>query len=133
MSFQNGTGIRHKFGGLTVRNSYFHDNENGILAGSDSTATIHIENTTFVQNGNGTDLTQHIYANKINELVVDNSEFSQSLDVTHIQSRAQNTTVTNSTFDDTGGTASYLINLPNVGNGTITGNTLINSAAPENT
>ena len=133
VSSQNGAGIRQQFGDLTVRNSYFHDNENGILAGSDATASIHIENTSFERNGNGTDLTHHIYANQVNELIVDNSEFSESLDVTHIQSRAQNTTVTNSTFDDTGGTASYLINLPNAGNGTIIGNTLVNSAAPGNT
>ncbi|MDP6183790.1 MAG: hypothetical protein QF609_08220, partial [Gammaproteobacteria bacterium] len=133
VSSRNGAGIRQQFGDLTVRNSYFHDNENGILGGKDATASIRIENTTFERNGNGTNLTHHIYVNKLNELSVDNSDFDQSLDVTHIQSRALNTTVTNSTFDDTGGTASYLINLPDAGMGVIVGNTLVNSAAPGNT
>src|SRR5438105_2392675 len=56
----NGAGIRMDIrnGRLTVRNCYFHDNENGILAGSSNDAqnlmdSILIENSIFDHNGRG--------------------------------------------------------------------------------
>ncbi len=123
----NGAGIRAQFGDLTIRNSYFHDNENGILTSVDPTSNVLIEDSIFDHNGNGTNKTHHIYAGGINSITVTNSTFGEVHDVSHIQSRAANTTVTASNFDDTGGTASYLINMPNAGNGIVTGNTFINS------
>lgn len=133
VSDNNGAGIRQQVGNLTIRDSYFHDNEMGILSAADPTSVIRIENTTFDRNGNGTNFSHQVYVNKIASLEVTDSTFTESLDVTDIQSRAANTTVTNSTFDDTEGRASYLINLPNAGNAVITGNTLINGANAGNT
>src|SRR5690606_14580970 len=40
---RNGAGIRHESGDLVVRNSYFHDCENGILTNNKSSATVTIE------------------------------------------------------------------------------------------
>ena len=39
---KNGAGIRQEGANLTVRNCYFHDNENGILAGDNAASTITI-------------------------------------------------------------------------------------------
>lgn len=47
----NGAGILQKGTNLTVRNCYFHHNEEGILAGSDPASTILVENTEFAENG----------------------------------------------------------------------------------
>ncbi|MEX2616429.1 MAG: right-handed parallel beta-helix repeat-containing protein [Alphaproteobacteria bacterium] len=129
---RNGAGIRQQSGDLTVRDSYFHNNENGILSASNSTSQIAIENSTFDRNGNGTNSTHHLYIGRVESLTVTDSTFTEARDVTHIQSRAFSTTVANSTFDDTGGTASYLINLPNAGEGVITGNTLVYSETAGN-
>jgi chitodextrinase len=48
---QNGAGIRYEGGDLTIRNSYFHDNENGILGQGGRSNTLLIENSIFQKNG----------------------------------------------------------------------------------
>src|ERR1700710_71572 len=49
----NGAGIRYQGGNLTITNSYFHDNQNGILAAADPNGTITITNSEFGHNGSG--------------------------------------------------------------------------------
>jgi hypothetical protein len=44
---ENGAGIRHEGGLLTVRNCYFHDNEMGILTSDHSYSELFVENTEF--------------------------------------------------------------------------------------
>src|ERR1700759_3414616 len=61
----NGAGIRYQGGNLTITNSYFHDNQEGILAASDPNGTITIENSEFSHNGTGTGNTHNIYVNGI--------------------------------------------------------------------
>src|SRR4030095_8078905 len=48
---ENGAGIRYEGGNLTIRGSYFHNNENGILGQGGSSNTLLIENSIFAQNG----------------------------------------------------------------------------------
>ena len=48
---QNGAGIRYEGGDLTIRRSYFHDNENGILGEGGGSNTLLIENSIFQKNG----------------------------------------------------------------------------------
>ena len=51
---QNGAGIRGEGSGtLTIRNCYFHDNEDGILAGDSPGSEILIEYSEFAYNGAG--------------------------------------------------------------------------------
>ena len=52
---KNGAGIRHQGTNLTVRNCYFHDNEDGILGSpaADATGTVLIEATELANNGQG--------------------------------------------------------------------------------
>src|SRR5882672_9007862 len=39
----NGAGIRHESGALTVLNSYFHDNQEGILAGDNMASSMVVQ------------------------------------------------------------------------------------------
>src|SRR5581483_6330922 len=55
----NGAGIRWEAGNLTVLNSYFHDNQEGILAADNASGAAVIKNSKFVHNGNGVDDQAH--------------------------------------------------------------------------
>src|SRR5436190_11262750 len=55
----NGAGIRQEGAGLTVRNCYFHDNEDGILTGG--RGEILIEGSEFARNGAGDGFSHNMY------------------------------------------------------------------------
>lgn len=93
---QNGAGIRHQGGALTVLNSRFEDNENGILSGYDPAATLTIRNSEFAANGNGTGYTHNLYVGDIARLVVEDSVFRDADAGHQIKSRAQETVITGS-------------------------------------
>ena len=130
MGGQNGAGIRHEIGDLTVRNSYFHDNENGILASSSPDNTVIIEGSRFANNGNLTDRTHHVYINKHAQLIVRDNVFDDVQDITHLKSRAVETIIENNNniFDDSSGTASYLISVDYAGPAVIRDNLLVKGA-----
>ena len=125
----NGAGIRYQGGDLTVTNSQFVNNQDGILAfpvntGS-NTGAILIQNSSFSGNGSGTGLTHAIYAGQVASLTVIGSTFSGTLVGHDIKSRAARTIVTGDTLDDgVSGTTSYAIDIAEGGNATITGNTI---------
>ncbi|MBR0649401.1 hypothetical protein GXW78_06985 [Roseomonas terrae] len=126
----NGAGIRHQDGNLTIVNSYFHDNQNGLLANS-SDGSITIENSEFSKNGSGDGFTHNLYVNEIASLNISGSYFHDASVGHQIKSRAQSTTITDTRiFDgaDGGGTGSYSIDLPNGGKAVITDNVIQQSA-----
>ena len=57
----NGVGIRQQGDNLTVRNCYFHDNEEGILTDASLTSTITIEFSEFAFNGFGDGQSHNVY------------------------------------------------------------------------
>lgn len=118
---RNGAGIRAEGRNLTVRNSRFIENENGILAAPIEGSTIIVENSEFMRNG-----TEHgIYVNQIARLIVRNSVFREHRIRHHIKSRALVTEVYDSIIEDgPEGTSSYLIEAPNGGTLTVRGNQL---------
>lgn len=120
---QNGAGIRYEGGSLTVSHSWFHHNQNGILAASSPGGQISIDHSEFDHNGNNDGKTHNIYVNDIARLSITNSFFHDVSQGHHIKSRAQETVVTGSRLVD-GATygGSYSIDLPNGGVATITGN-----------
>lgn len=120
----NGSGIRAEGEGLTVENSRFIDNDDGILAVNNPSATIIIRNSLFKGNGNCIALCAHgIYINHIARLRVENSEFDAQHVGHHIKSRAARTEiVNNSIHDGADGSSSYLVDLPNGGSAIISGN-----------
>ena len=120
----NGAGIRYEGGNLVIIDSYFHDNQDGLLANTDPNGTIRIVGSEFANNGTGDGFTHNLYVNNIASLVIDDSYFHDA-DVGHqIKSRAQSTTITNSRIYDGNGTGSYSIDLPNGGVGVIRNNVI---------
>ena len=120
----NGAGIRYQAGNLTITNSYFHDNQDGILATPlvRGTGTVTINNSEFAHNGAGDGQSHNIYIGPIADFTMTNS-YSHDAVVGHeVKSRAMNTTLTGNRIDDGTGNSSYSIDLPNGGNAVVENN-----------
>ncbi len=128
----NGAGIRYEKGNLLVTNSYFHDNENGLLGAADANGTITVRNSEFSHNGNGNGLTHNIYAGVIKQLTIQDSYIHDAVIGHEVKSRALNTVITGSRIQDNSGNASYVVDLPQGGNGLIQGNTIQKGANAPN-
>lgn len=134
----NGAGIRLDGSSLTVRNCYFHDNENGILTASGSESDVLIEYSEFARNGQGagcdtTGCTHNMYINQVRSFTLRGS-YSHSARRGHeIKSRAlKNLILYNRLSDESDGTASYVVNLPNGGDSYLIGNVIQKGANSEN-
>lgn len=129
----NGAGIRAEAGDLKIENTVFRENQNGILTIGDGDFTVTISNSTFIDNGAGDGQTHAIYVNRMKELSVTGSTFAGTRIGHDIKSRARRTIVTGNTLDDgVSGTTSYAVDLPNGGEGVITGNTIAQGPATDN-
>jgi hypothetical protein len=119
----NGAGIRQEGSNLTVRHSYFHNNQDGILAGTVNPSNIVIEYSEFGYNGYGDGYTHNLYINNIDTLIFQYN-YSHDANVGHeLKSRAHvNYILYNRISDETTGTASRSIDLPNGGAAYIIGN-----------
>ena len=125
---------------LTVRNSTFLENQNGILTGSNPEETITIENSKFKGNGNAT-ITggplccQHaLYVGQAGSLIVRNSLFCGQWVGHDVKSRAPITSVLSNILYDgaaasrigcPAGSTSFAIDIPNGGVVRISGNQII--------
>jgi hypothetical protein len=119
----NGAGIRQEGIGLTVRNCYFHDNENGILAGDNPASDMLIEYCEFYNNGYGDGYTHNLYINHLNSLTF-RYNYSHHAIVGHeLKSRAYtNYILYNRLSNEATGDASREIDLPNGGTAIVIGN-----------
>ena len=106
---KNGAGIRGEGTNLTIENSRFVDNENGILTGENPKSHIIIRDSVFTENGKCDPFCAHgIYIGQIALLEVSRSTFFQQYTGHHIKSRAQRAEITGNIIKDgTVGTASY--------------------------
>lgn len=129
---KNGAGIRYDTGNLTITNSYFHDNENGLLGAADAQGTITIKNSEFGHNGNGNGLTHNIYVGAVKQLTIQDSYIHDAVVGHEVKSRALNTTITGSRIQNNDGNASYEIDLPQGGNALIQGNVIQQGANTSN-
>ncbi len=132
---QNGAGIRHEGGLLTVRNCYFHDNENGILTSNQGVSgELVVENSEFDHNGLGSaGYTHNIYVGRIGKLTFRSSYSHHATHGHNIKSRAQENHILYSRImDETNGNASYQIDLPNGGLSFIIGNSIHQGVNAEN-
>ena len=121
----NVSGIRLETGNLAVSYCYFHDMQEGLLAGANPTGTISIDHSEFARNGTGDGQSHNLYVGAIASLSITNSYFHDAYVGHEIKSRAAVTTITNNVIaDGPNGTASYDIDLPNAGAATITGNVI---------
>ncbi len=118
----NGAGIRHQGGNLTVRNCYFHDNEDGILAGSNPSADIVIEYSEFANNGYQDGKSHNLYINHVRSFTLRYS-YSHSSKIGHLlKSRARNNYILYNRLSGEDGSGSYEIDLPNGGTSYVIGN-----------
>jgi hypothetical protein len=109
----NGAGIRYQGGNLTIVDCYFHNNQEGLLAGAYPTGNITITNSEFAYNGTGTGYTHNLYVGDINTLTITGSYFHNAVVGHEIKSLAQNTIIENNRIaDGATGNASYAIDLP---------------------
>lgn len=130
---QNGAGIRLQADNLTVRNCYFHDNENGILTGNSPSSTVTIEYSEFANNGFGDGQSHNLYIGNVGTLVF-RYNYSHHARIGHLlKSRAaQNLVLYNRLSDEATGTSSYQIDLPNGGKSYIIGNVIEQGPANDN-
>jgi hypothetical protein len=130
---QNGAGIRQEGANLTVRHCYFHDNEDGILAGRLNPSTMTIEFTEFNHNGFGDGYSHNLYIGNIDTLIF-RFNYSHHCNVGHeLKSRAYvNHILYNRISNEATGNASREIDLPNGGTAVIIGNIIEQGPNAEN-
>jgi len=123
---QNGAGIRLDGIGMTVRECYFHDNEDGILTTNTFDGNILIEYCEFDNNGFGDGQSHNIYIGHCNELIF-RYNYSHHAFIGHnLKSRAQdNIILYNRIMDEESGESSRLIDLSVGGFTIIMGNLLM--------
>ncbi len=118
---ENGAAVRIEGQNLTIKNSYFHHNENGLLGGG---GILTIENTEFAYNGTGDGFTHNMYIDTGDTLILKNS-YSHHASIGHnVKSRAQKNYILYNRIEDQDGTASYQIDIPQGGQTFIIGNSI---------
>ena len=123
---QNGAGIRNQGTNLTICNSIFRDNENGILGGAYGQLTI--EYSQFMRNGSGdVGRTHNLYIDEgssAGDRLVFRHNYSHHASIGHLlKTRArENWILYNRIMDENDGTSSYAIDAPNGGLTYIVGN-----------
>lgn len=126
---KNGAGIRFDGGGkVVIRNSYFHNNQEGILFTPHS-ATIPlsetdliIENSEFGFNGYSNGSAHNFYINKIRSFTLKDS-YSHDSAIGHlVKTRAETNYILYNRLSDENGTGSYNIDISNGGLTYIIGN-----------
>ena len=128
---RNGAGIRLEGPGLTVRNSYFHDNENGILTGRHPESDIVVEHSEFARNGFGDGQSHNIYIGTVRSFTLRYSYSHHAVVGHNVKSRAiKNYIVYNRIADERDGRASFAIDLPDGGLSFVMGNLI--QQGPEN-
>jgi len=128
-----GAGIRHQAGKLTVRNSYFHHNESGILVANIADTELVVEDSEFSYRRYQNPRAHAIYMGNGKSLVVRNSYFHHNDRGHHIKSRAAATTSINNRIIDGDGGSSYLVDMSNCGKSLLIGNVFQQGEHAENT
>jgi hypothetical protein len=133
-SGKNGAGIRAEGANLTVENSRFTDNENGILSGANPQSHILIRNSVFSRNGKCDPVCAHgIYIGTIQLLQVTTSVFLEQHEGHHIKSRALRTEIVANTIKDgPTGTASFSVDIPDGGSLILRSNVIEKGPQSEN-
>jgi len=138
---RNGAAIRLEGTNFTMRNSFLHDNENGILSGANLNSTVILENNEFGHNGFGDGYSHNIYIGKVAKLTF-RYNYAHDANVGHnLKTRALYNTIAYNRFSslragEVGSTAagkpSYEVNVPNGGTTFIIGNVIMQPASANN-
>lgn len=134
----NGAGIRVGGNGLTCRRCYFHDNQEGILTGNDTTNNnIWIEACEFdhngVETGGAAGFEHNIYVGHSTSCTIKFCYFHASIVGHEIKTRANvNYILYNYIVDGPTGDGSYSIDMPNGGLSFVIGNAIEKGPMTEN-
>lgn len=129
----NGAGIRHAGGDLTLRNTFFHDNEFSILSGKLPDAHIEVTSSRFWFQKRKNRYSHGIYIGEVGRFSLIGSHFKGTSEGHQVKSRAlANDILYNRIEDVPGGNSSRLIDLPNCGRSFIFGNDLHKAATSRN-
>jgi len=130
---ENGAGIRLEGTGLTVRDCFFHDNENGIITGARQTSDIVVEHSEFAYNGFGNGYSHNLYIGSVRSFTLRYSYVHHALVGHNVKSRALRNTITyNRITDESDGRSSYSIEFPNGGLSFVIGNVIQQGPTTEN-
>lgn len=121
---QNGAALRLEGTNFTLRSSFLHDNENGILSGANANSNLVVEHSEFAFNGKGDGRTHNLYVGNVASLTF-RYNYSHDAKVGHnLKSRAKLNTISYNRFSSTTGKPSYEIDLPNGGTSYVIGNVI---------
>jgi len=117
---RNGAGIRHDGSNLVVCNGYFHDSDEGILGGA---GDVLVEYSEFANNGFGDGFSHNMY-------ILEADSFTLRYSYTHharighnVKTRArENYILYNRIMDESSGSSSYGLDIPNGGLSFVIGN-----------
>jgi hypothetical protein len=136
---ENGAGIRHEGGRLTIRNCLFEHNQMGLLTWNSETAELVIEASEFRDNrvastySRGDWVGHQIYVGSIGRFTLRDSYVHRGAFGHLVKTRArENRIYYNRLTDEAGGRASYELELPNGGIAYVVGNIIEQSASTEN-
>jgi hypothetical protein len=134
---RNGAGIRLDGTGLTIRNSYFHHNQMGLLTGENLLSDVVIENSEFAYNivdaRNKRPLGHNIDIGVIRSFTLRNSYVRHAAFGHNVKSRAlTNHLLYNRLADEGDGNSSYIVDLPNGGAAYLVGNVIQQSSRTDN-
>lgn len=135
----NGAGIRHEGGKLTVRNCLFDDNQMGLLTWNDEHSELVVEGSEFRGNAvaptyrPGDPIGHQIYVGSIGRFTLRESYVHQGAFGHLVKSRArENYVINNRITDERNGKASYELEFPNGGLAYVVGNIIEQSPQTEN-
>jgi hypothetical protein len=113
---KNGAGIRYEGGNLTIRKSYFHDNENGILGEGGLSNTLVVESSTFERNGYCVSACTHnVYIGRMGKFIFRYNKSVNAREGHTLKSRAQVNEIISNYFSTKGSDGSYEADFPNGG------------------
>jgi len=131
VSDDNGAGIRLAADiNLTVTRCYFHDNQDGILAGDNGNITILYSE--FDHNGYSNGQAHNLYINHANEFTFMYNWSHNSIVGHLVKSRAALNYILYNRLTDESGTTSYELDLPNGGTSFVIGNLIQQGPNSEN-
>jgi hypothetical protein len=138
---KNGAALRLEGNNFTLRNSFIHGNENGILSGKKVGSIVTLENNEFGYNGYGDGYSHNVYIGQVAKLIF-RFNFSHDTKVGHnLKTRALYNMIAYNRFssmrpDEAGSTGagkpSYEINVPNGGTTYVIGNIIMQPTASNN-
>ena len=129
---ENGAGIRLEVGkNLTVRNCYFHHNQNGILT-SWSVGIVQVEHSEFGWNGHANGQAHNIYVGATERFVLRASYMHHSVGGNVVKSRAETNLITYNRISQETGDGSYELDLPEGGKALVMGNVIQQGAESVN-